>query len=81
MIELSQCGNEASTRQWSNDWSTDIVEDPYEFTENVYEALEEDHDMYEHSNKPPRDLYEIPSCETIRTDNSKVLSNMSDMME
>ncbi|KAH1121115.1 hypothetical protein J1N35_004275 [Gossypium stocksii] len=36
--------------------------------------------MPEHSNKPPCDSYEMPLCETTRTDTSKVLSNMLDMM-
>ncbi|KAH1031358.1 hypothetical protein J1N35_043532 [Gossypium stocksii] len=80
MIYLSQHNNEASTSQGSNEQGTNIVKHLYKFTGNLYEALEENNDMPEHSNKPPCDSYEMPSCETIRTDTSKVLLNMSDMM-
>ncbi|KAK5839150.1 hypothetical protein PVK06_007915 [Gossypium arboreum] len=44
-------------------------------------ALDENHDMPEHSNKPPCDTYEMPSYGTTRTTNSKVLLDMLDMME
>ncbi|KAA3487291.1 integrase [Gossypium australe] len=72
--------NKGSTHQWSNDQGTDIVEHVYEFTGNLYEALEEDHDMPKNSDKPPYDSYEMPSCETSRTENSEVLSSMLAMM-
>ncbi|KAK5770931.1 hypothetical protein PVK06_047095 [Gossypium arboreum] len=80
MIEMSQCRNEASTYQWSNEQGTNIVEHPYEFIDNLYKALEEDHDMPKHSNKPSSDSCGIPSCETTRTNNSEILSHMSNMM-
>ncbi|KAH1106851.1 hypothetical protein J1N35_010619 [Gossypium stocksii] len=80
MIEISQRRNEASTHQWNDNQGTDIVEQPYEFTGNLYEVLGEDHDMSKRLSKPLYDLCEMPSHETTRTNNSKVLSNMSDMM-
>ncbi|KAK5812160.1 hypothetical protein PVK06_027574 [Gossypium arboreum] len=80
IIELSQRENKVSMYQWSNEQGIDIVEYPYEFTSKLYEALEEDHDMSEHLNKPLCDSYEMPLCETIRTDNFEVLSNMSHMI-
>ncbi|KAK5812672.1 hypothetical protein PVK06_028109 [Gossypium arboreum] len=72
MVEISQRGNEASMHQWNNDQGTDIVEQPHEFTGNLYEVLGEDHDMPEHSGKPSYDSCEMPSHETTRTNNSKV---------
>ncbi|KAH1083401.1 hypothetical protein J1N35_023162 [Gossypium stocksii] len=55
-------------------------EQPHEFIGKLNEALKEDHDMSKNLDKPSCDLYEMPSRETTNTNNSEVLSNMSDIM-
>ncbi|KAK5819610.1 hypothetical protein PVK06_024626 [Gossypium arboreum] len=72
MIELGQRENKASMHPWSNNQGTNIVEHPHECTSNLYKALEEDHEMPEHSDKLPYDLYEMPSCETTKTVNFEI---------
>ncbi|KAH1097600.1 hypothetical protein J1N35_014521 [Gossypium stocksii] len=66
--------------QWSNEHGTDIVEHQHGFTVKLYELLEKDHHMLKHSDKSSCDSYEMPLCETTKTINSEVLSNMSNLM-
>ncbi|KAK5836437.1 hypothetical protein PVK06_012225 [Gossypium arboreum] len=46
----------------------------------IHEALEEGYDMLEHLDKTSCDSYKMPSCETTKMSNSKILSNTSNMM-
>ncbi|MFQ6656841.1 hypothetical protein Gotur_026775 [Gossypium turneri] len=80
MTELSQHRNEALTHSRSNNQCTDIDEHPHDCTGNLYEVLEEDHEMPEHSNKLPYDLYEMPSCETTKTVNFEDMSDVHNLV-
>ncbi|KAK5771890.1 hypothetical protein PVK06_048145 [Gossypium arboreum] len=61
----------------------EVIFDDEVYEEGIYGEImeiEEDHDMPKNLDKPPCDSYDMPSCETIRMDNSKVFSSMSVMM-